>query len=172
MWQRGRISSWGRSTAGDQLYPSSSLGSRKIVVSFLISKTTQQRERSCLRITQGLAKREASCRKNPCRGGYRGTDSKAGICFRVPPVVRSHPTPAPAPAAPHRRSTSQAPISAGPPVWFIHPSDSKAFSNSISAAPRSLSFSHTNAPAVISTVRELKAVCCSNTVQRGGYNRS
>lgn len=85
----GRMSSRGCSTAGDQLDPSSPLGSRKIAVSFLLPKTTQQQERSCLRTRQGpsvLQTEEPAAGKPHTRQAAEGwTPRQEGSASGYPP---------------------------------------------------------------------------------------
>lgn len=115
----GRTGSRGCSTAGDQLDPSSPLDSRKTAVSFLVPKTTQQQERSCLRTRQGpsvLQTEEPAAGKAHAGEAAEGQTPRWGFASGYPRGrVPSHPSART--SSPRRRfSTSQAPISAGLPV--------------------------------------------------------
>lgn len=75
MWWGGRTGSRGCNTAGDQLDPSSPLSSRKIAVSFLVPRTTQQQEKSCLRTRQGPSVSQA---EEPAAGEAHAGEAAEG----------------------------------------------------------------------------------------------
>lgn len=91
--------------AAAQLDPSSSLSSRKIAVSFLVPKTTQQQERSCLRTRQGLSVLEA---EEPAAGKAHAGEAVEGRNLRGRSAsgynLRSGPLP---PQHPHQQPHAQ-----------------------------------------------------------------
>lgn len=108
----GRTGSWGCNTAGDQLDPSSPLSSRKIAVSFLVPRTTQQQEKSCLRTRQGpsVSQAEESAAGEAHAGEAAEGQTPKGDLLQGTPrgQVPSNPS-----SLTGRLSTSRAPISVG-----------------------------------------------------------